>query len=83
MAQGYARQDAISPALSPVYSDVPPEPVDGITTIFTLAAAPYGARAAVFWNGQRLGPSDYTISGSSLIMAWPPTEGMILCDYLT
>jgi hypothetical protein len=81
VAQGYARQDAVAPTLSPVYGDVPTGLVDGVNVTYILSAAPYAAAAAVYWNGQRLLGSDYSITGDVLTMAWPPTEGVILCDY--
>ena len=84
MAQGYARQDTAAPALSPVYGDEPSGDYDGVNVTYHLAAAPYAAAAAVYWNGQRLRASDYSITGDTITMAWaPPAGGLLTCDYWT
>ena len=59
---------------------------DGLTTTFTLTAAPVAGTERVFLNGQRVlgGGSDFTLSGLDVIFTIAPKLGdVIVADYTT
>lgn len=59
-----------------VYEETPSGAINGVNTTFTLANTPRAGTVQLTYNGVRLksgAGNDYTISGSTITMAWAPT----------
>jgi hypothetical protein len=72
-----------APIPTPVYNEVPSGVVNGVNKVFTLPNAPVIGSLRLYWQGQRLTPTDdYTIVDNIITFTNAPFTGSkLLADY--
>lgn len=82
IAQQAFTNSTTSAAVTEIRGEVPAGVIDGANPVFTLANSPTAAGIALFRNGLRCGPADFTLAGTTVTLTTPPAVGeVIFADY--